>query len=93
MIIITGLIVRVTVAVIVVTGNKFNVKEKVFIAFSWLPKATVQVYIIYDGEVVVTLLINHVGCIRLSCFRPCYRKKGHDADRIRENCKLKQTPL
>ena len=45
LIIITGLIVRVTVAVIVVTGNKFNVKEKVFIAFSWLPKATVQVYI------------------------------------------------
>lgn len=86
MIIITGLIVRVTVAVIVVTGNKFNVKEKVFIAFSWLPKATVQVCV--NDEVIVTLLINHVGCIRLSCFRSCYRKRRHDADRIRENCKL-----
>ena len=43
LVILCGLIVRVTVAVLAVTGNKFTIKEKIFIGFSWLPKATVQV--------------------------------------------------
>lgn len=37
-----GLVVRLTVAVLAVTGHKFTWKEKVFVAISWLPKATVQ---------------------------------------------------
>ena len=31
----------------VLFGNKLNVKEKIFIALSWLPKATVQVCLLY----------------------------------------------
>ena len=38
-----GLVLRILVTYSVVFGNKLNVKEKVFIALSWLPKATVQV--------------------------------------------------
>ena len=38
-----GLVLRVLVTYSVVFGNKLKVKEKVFIALSWLPKATVQV--------------------------------------------------
>jgi NhaP-type Na+/H+ or K+/H+ antiporter len=41
-VIICGLVLRVIVAVVVVTGNKFTIKEKIFIGLSWLPKATVQ---------------------------------------------------
>ena len=37
-----GLLVRLGMAVLVVTGHKFTWKEKVFVAVSWLPKATVQ---------------------------------------------------
>jgi len=37
-----GLVLRILVTYSVVFGNKLNVKEKVFIALSWLPKATVQ---------------------------------------------------
>ena len=43
LLIFVGLTVRLTIAVLAVTGYKFTVKEKVFVAFSWLPKATVQV--------------------------------------------------
>ena len=42
-----GLVFRLTVAVIAVTGNKFTIKEKAFVAISWLPKATVQVSMSY----------------------------------------------
>lgn len=32
-------------SVVAVTGNGFSIKEKIFIAIAWLPKATVQVYV------------------------------------------------
>ncbi len=38
-----GLVFRIAITYIVVLGNKLTVKEKIFIALSWLPKATVQV--------------------------------------------------
>ena len=38
-----GLVARLIVSMIAVTGNGFTIKEKVFIAIAWLPKATVQV--------------------------------------------------
>merc|ERR1712048_408833 len=37
-----GLIVRIAVTYAVVLGNNFAVKEKLFCAIAWLPKATVQ---------------------------------------------------
>ena len=43
--ILSGVTLRITIAFLAVTGNKFTVKEKLFIAISWLPKATVQVRI------------------------------------------------
>ena len=43
LLILIGLIVRVVVALIVISGNRFSIKEKGFIAMAWLPKATVQV--------------------------------------------------
>ena len=42
-----GLVLRILVTYSVVFGNKLNVKEKIFIALSWLPKATVQVSLIF----------------------------------------------
>ena len=38
-----GLVLRILVTYSVLFGNNLNVKEKLFIALSWLPKATVQV--------------------------------------------------
>ena len=40
-----GLVLRILVTYAVVFGNELKVKEKIFIALSWLPKATVQVNI------------------------------------------------
>ena len=40
-----GLVARLIVSVIAVTGNGFTIKEKIFIAIAWLPKATVQVMV------------------------------------------------
>ena len=37
-----GLIIRTLVSAIVVWGASLNLKEKIFVGFSWLPKATVQ---------------------------------------------------
>lgn len=37
-----GLLVRLTVTYLVVAGQGFTVKERIFIALAWLPKATVQ---------------------------------------------------
>lgn len=41
--IIIGLVVRLLVTFLLVHFGGFNLKEKVFIAVAWLPKATVQV--------------------------------------------------
>ena len=38
-----GLVCRMATTFLVVCGNKFNIKEKIFIMMAWLPKATVQV--------------------------------------------------
>ena len=38
-----GLVVRVFTSGLVTWGGGFNLKERLFIALSWLPKATVQV--------------------------------------------------
>ena len=38
-----GLFVRLTVTYLVVAKQGFTVKERIFIALAWLPKATVQV--------------------------------------------------
>lgn len=38
-----GLVIRVLVTFLLVHFGGFNLKEKVFIAVAWLPKATVQV--------------------------------------------------
>ncbi|XP_015912243.1 sodium/hydrogen exchanger 9B2 [Parasteatoda tepidariorum] len=37
-----GLVFRIMTAAFVTFGGGFNIKEKIFIAFAWLPKATVQ---------------------------------------------------
>ena len=37
-----GLIIRVLISSLVVWGADLNIKEKLFVGFSWLPKATVQ---------------------------------------------------
>lgn len=41
--IIVGAIVRILVTIVIGIGCKLNMKEKVFVAFSWMAKATVQV--------------------------------------------------
>lgn len=38
-----GLVARLLISFAVVNGAEFNLKEKIFIAVAWLPKATVQV--------------------------------------------------
>ena len=38
-----GLTVRIAISMLAVTGAKLNLKEKIFVAIAWLPKATVQV--------------------------------------------------
>ena len=43
LIIVIGLVVRLTVAFLAMFGNKFRWRTMVFIAISWIPKATVQV--------------------------------------------------
>lgn len=39
---VTGIVIRIGVTVLVGIGSKLNLKEKVFIALSWMAKATVQ---------------------------------------------------
>uniref|UniRef100_A0A914P4Y3 Cation/H+ exchanger domain-containing protein n=1 Tax=Panagrolaimus davidi TaxID=227884 RepID=A0A914P4Y3_9BILA len=41
-VLIIGLVVRCIVAALAVTGTNLNLREKIFVAISWLPKATVQ---------------------------------------------------
>ena len=41
--IVVGLLLRILASYFLVLGNGFNIKEKLFIAIAWLPKATVQV--------------------------------------------------
>ena len=41
--IVSGLVLRVVVSFLAVLGNGFNLKEMLFVAIAWLPKATVQV--------------------------------------------------
>ena len=56
---------------IAVTGNGFTIKEKIFIAIAWLPKATVQVggiplAIMHNSLVPLTvLMVSCAGCCRL----------------------------
>jgi Kef-type K+ transport system membrane component KefB len=38
-----GLIVRVIISIVVVSGNGFNLMERIFIGAAWVPKATVQI--------------------------------------------------
>lgn len=38
-----SLLLRIITALAVTFGGGFNLKERIFIAFAWLPKATVQV--------------------------------------------------
>ena len=42
MILASAVTVRLFVAVLSVYGHNFNIREKVFVAIAWLPKATVQ---------------------------------------------------
>jgi Kef-type K+ transport system membrane component KefB len=44
-VILSGLVVRVILSMVVVSGNGFNFRDRVVIAASWIPKATVQVRI------------------------------------------------
>ena len=66
-----GLVARLIVSMIAVTGNDFTIKEKIFIAIAWLPKATVQVggillAIMYSSHVPLTvLMVSCAGCCRL----------------------------
>ncbi|XP_011647991.1 sodium/hydrogen exchanger 9B2, partial [Pogonomyrmex barbatus] len=39
---VTGIVIRIVVTILVGIGSKLNLKEKVFIAFAWMSKATVQ---------------------------------------------------
>lgn len=39
---IAGIVIRIIATILVGIGSKLNLKEKVFIAFSWMAKATVQ---------------------------------------------------
>ena len=41
--IVVGLVLRILASYFLVLGNGFNIKEKLFVAIAWLPKATVQV--------------------------------------------------
>jgi hypothetical protein len=41
-VILTGLLLRVSTAFFVTNTGKFTVKERLFISFTWIPKATVQ---------------------------------------------------
>ena len=64
-----GLVARLVVSVLVVTGNGFTVKEKIFIAISWLPKATVQVLNTCTSPVLIIHEYHSRNCSRLSsCF-------------------------
>ena len=38
-----AMVVRLIVTFIVVSGNKLSIKDKIFVAIAWSPKATVQV--------------------------------------------------
>ena len=42
-VIFAGLMLRVFISMVVVSGNGFNYKERIMIAVAWIPKATVQV--------------------------------------------------
>lgn len=39
---VAGIVIRISATVLVSIGSKLNLKEKLFIAFSWMSKATVQ---------------------------------------------------
>lgn len=39
-----GLVFRLITSFLVVLGANLNIKERLFVALAWLPKATVQVY-------------------------------------------------
>ena len=43
-VILSGLICRVIISTVVVSGNGFTIKERLMIATAWIPKATVQVW-------------------------------------------------
>ena len=38
-----AMVVRLIVTFLVVSGNKLSIKDKIFVAIAWSPKATVQV--------------------------------------------------
>ena len=50
-VVVIGLVVRMITSFLVVLGTSLELRERLFIPFAWLPKATVQVEI--DG------LLNH----------------------------------
>ena len=54
--IICGLIVRVIISMVVVSGNGFNLMERIFIGAAWVPKATVQVCFIRHLDTPLILL-------------------------------------
>lgn len=47
-----GLVIRLLVTFLLVHFGGFTLKEKLFIALAWLPKATVQVCVMYVKAVV-----------------------------------------
>lgn len=53
--VIVGLIFRMITSFLVVMGGDLNIKERLFVALAWLPKATVQVC---SGENVDTVTVS-----------------------------------
>lgn len=47
-IIVAGVVIRILATILIGIGCKLNLKEKIFVALSWMSKATVQVFFIFE---------------------------------------------
>ena len=54
-VILCGLIARLIISMVAISGNGFNLKERILIGAAWLPKATVQVGFIRNLNIIVAL--------------------------------------
>ena len=75
LIIAVGLIVRSIVSFLASFGNKFRWLTMVFIAVSWIPKATVQVRRLLHFAIETHSSVCTVGCYWATCTGICNRKE------------------
>ena len=82
LVLVLALIIRMFATYAAVMGGELNVKEKIFMAFAWLPKATVQAalgpiflskVLLYDGkrqlQIFKIIIYNYIFYRKLGRFR------------------------